>query len=146
MKTKRCLAVCGMLLAAPSLYAGAYKCKAPDGSVVYSDTQCGSGAQYVKTDPDYKKQPEPEKPMKAREATPEEIAECLRWVKAVSLYKDPDSAKIEGTPVVGYYAVRPTTLYMNVNAKNSYGGYAGAKIKTCTINEKGEIRAAAGEN
>lgn len=76
---------------------------------------------------------------KVREATPEEIQACLSFLKIRYKYKDPDSLKLEGGARLSLYSNGNAALFLNVNAKNSYGAYAGAELHTCIFNEKGVI-------
>lgn len=62
------------------------------------------------------------------------IATCLSAACRSSGYKDPDSLKVEGSPLFGvetYTGEVRRSVQVDVNAKNSYGAYAGAKSVTC---------------
>lgn len=62
------------------------------------------------------------------------IDRCLDAARAQGGYKDPDSLKIEGEPLITFTpytgAVR-RAVTIHVNAKNSYGAYVGAKPVGC---------------
>ena len=68
---------------------------------------------------------------------------CAKSLKAFVAFKDPDSVKIESvtrTPrweliEVGAQKVAVKVFYLWVNAKNSYGGYTGAKMYSCYVSE-----------
>jgi hypothetical protein len=72
---------------------------------------------------------------------------CIRSVKLRTQFKDPDSVKIEGgatSEEVEYYVNGKKNIkyvtYMMINAKNSYGAYAGAKPYICT--HSGDLKVA----
>jgi len=73
-----------------------HKCPGPDGKPVYQQTPCpdGSGNSLVI---------ETGKASKSRRATDEEITECIRLIKIVHNFKDPESLKVEGSAYVNEY-------------------------------------------
>lgn len=79
----------------------------------------------------YKGMPEKKAPQAA-----DASATCLSAARDRIAYKDPDSLRIEGPPIIRYTTatgeVRQSITIM-VNAKNSYGAYAGAKPVTCIL-------------
>lgn len=131
--------------------AGLYKCTdTATGTITYSQTQCAGDvkelpiatgsrigrqsplAQWVsamrssgvaKTDP----------------ATQKEAEECMLSVKAQSSFKDPDSVRIEETPTAIRLNDGKKSIAVYLNAKNSYGGYVGAKRSSCYYNEDGSL-------
>lgn len=62
------------------------------------------------------------------------VARCLDAAREMGGYKDPDSLKTEGQPLITFTpykgAVR-RAVTINVNAKNSYGAYGGSKPVGC---------------
>ena len=64
------------------------------------------------------------------------IAACLSAARDRIAYKDADSLRVEGPPIIRYTTatgeVRQSITIM-VNAKNSFGAYAGAKPVTCIL-------------
>lgn len=123
------------------------KCPGPDGKPVYQQMPCspqGGGEKLniptpkmdasqrisIKLSGDIKS---------VRQATPEEIQACLSFLKIVYKYKDPDSIKLEGNANISLYSNGNYVLILNVNAKNSYGAYAGAELHMCIFNEKGVV-------
>ena len=75
-----------------------------------------------------------------RDATDSEKAECLQFVKTVVKYKDPDSVRVENTPITLLYSEDNKEVWMDVNAKNSYGAYSGSKIVKCKYDKYGILR------
>jgi hypothetical protein len=70
-------------------------------------------------------------------------------LKAGTSYKDPDSVRIEDVTPAGLdtmeYAgkrILAYKIFITVNAKNSFGGYEGAKIHVCYLsqNDKTALR------
>lgn len=118
-------------------HAQVYKC-----GNSFSQTPCSNEAKQLSGITS-----KPSEPNNQHKARTENIkAECDRWIRSLPGWKDPDSVKhdgifrgkqevrnIHGTPliVVPYYA--------SVNAKNSYGAYAGARPYVCYANQ-GETR------
>lgn len=65
---------------------------------------------------------------------------CLRHVLDTHSFKDPDSVKVEGAKygwVVNDSLPRYAIL-LDINAKNSWGAYAGAKQYRCFLSEDGQ--------
>lgn len=66
-----------------------------------------------------------------REPTGIEIEDCLALLKKQYAFKDPESVRVEGEKTIIVYKDGERFLSLNVNAKNSYGAYAGAKQVFC---------------
>lgn len=101
--------------------------KSPDGMMVYLEVIGGTRFSDVPL------QQAPDNSSLVNEAA--RLADaCLDVARQAGRYKDPDSLRIEGYPVVGFSTetgeVR-RTVSIGVNGKNSYGAYAGAKPLTC---------------
>jgi hypothetical protein len=79
------------------------------------------------------------KPKIARKATDDEIAECIRLIKIVHNFKDPDSLRVEGGAVVTEYPSGRKEILFSLNGKNSYGAYAGAKPAYCKYKANGQL-------
>ena len=65
---------------------------------------------------------------------------CLRHILDTHSFKDPDSVKVEGAKygwVVNGSLPRYAIL-LDINAKNSWGAYAGAKQYRCFLSEDGQ--------
>lgn len=152
-------------LAAPAFSQTVYKCPGADGRTVYQQSPCqqsegkalnitpppsgnktdGTAAAdaYLKLMNDHldrvKKMTSGEVD-KTRDATKEEIELCLSSLKKAHSYKDPDSIKIEGEPKMLHYSNGNYSLIIDINAKNSYGGYVGAKTNVCYFDDKGVLQ------
>ena len=74
-----------------------------------------------------------------REATGQEISRCLSLIKKTTNYKDPDSVKTEGTSTFVMMKDGSQQVTLAVNAKNSYGAYAGAKPAYCKYRKDGSV-------
>lgn len=66
----------------------------------------------------------------------DELSEPRRLCSAAikSMLKDPESLRIEGM----HTGLQPGQYNLLVNAKNSYGGYTGAKPFVCTLSPDGK--------
>lgn len=136
-----------VLFTTPALGQMVHKCPGPDGKLVYQQAPCtptGGGEVLNIATPKMSQARRLElklngNPVNVQEATPKEIETCLTFLKIVSKYKDPSSVKTEGDTLISKYSNGYSALFLNVNAKNSYGAYAGSKLHTCIFDEKGEI-------
>lgn len=81
-------------------------------------------------------------PKESRRATEEEIAECVKLIKIASRFKDPDSVKIEGAAFFSVWDDGSKRIMMELNAKNSYGAYAGSKPAFCVYKPDGDLKEA----
>jgi len=122
-----------LALTSPAIsFAGSvYKCSV-NGVTKFSQTPCGGAAHKVKI---HHSTGTPEKG-----ASLEQIKlDCLSVIKSKGDFKDPASVKIESVRrdfVTDKSGIRQV-LGMFVNAKNSYGGYTGAKPYFCFLNHNG---------
>ena len=124
--------VFGLLLATTNAYA-VNKCTNADGSVSYQEAPCQRGAKTGSLDVPQMK------PAKAPEG--EELerkkSQCAEAVKHGVLWKDPDSVKLGSVIRVGSgQSLKPSLgtvirYGVEVNAKNSYGGYTGKRMAFC---------------
>lgn len=127
------------LIAAP-LFGQVHKCPGPDGKVIYQETPCSGGAGtelQIETGKQTQRRKDP--PTETRKATDEEVAECLKLLKIAASYKDPESLRIEGDAFRLTYQDEHVEILMRVNAKNSYGAYAGAKPAICKYKPNGRL-------
>jgi hypothetical protein len=146
------LVMAGVLVAGAAGAGRLYKCTAANGEVTYAETQCapdaaplnvggyrGSGvaagggaspntAGVMAADP--------------RAESTALAQRCLVLLKAGTSYKDPDSVRIEDVTPAGLdtmeYAgkrILAYKIFITVNAKNSFGGYEGAKIHVCYLSQ-----------
>ncbi|MDP5459890.1 DUF4124 domain-containing protein [Alishewanella sp. SMS8] len=115
-----------LLLTASSTF---YKCDL-NGLVVYSQQPCPANAveQLVQA---------PAQQPKAADTNVETL--CLNYLRQNENWKDRDSLKVEGarTTWVNDYSGARRVLILEINAKNSYGAYSGAKPFSCYLNHNG---------
>jgi hypothetical protein len=81
-----------------------------------------------------------DKPTEIRLATDEEKTECIAYLKKNHGYKDPESVRIEGESQTAVYANGDRRVVILVNAKNSFGAYAGTKPTVCYYNDAGVLK------
>jgi hypothetical protein len=130
----RFLPFLALLLASQISHGAAYKCKDANGKTVYSDTACsGQNAESIHVQ---KSAPPP--------SQSEVVQKCfdLQMTLNGHLYKDPTSAHLEGSyvnwvSVEGVGARQLITVL--INAKNSYGAYAGSKPSECLWMPDGRV-------
>lgn len=67
-----------------------------------------------------------------REATDEEAQECVALLKKNYSFKDPESLRVDGGRSIVLYKDGERFISLEVNAKNGYGDYVGAKPVYCT--------------
>ena len=79
---------------------------------------------------------------KTRKATDDEVAECVKIIKAIHSFKDPDSLRVEGSGYVNVYPSGRKEVLLELNGKNSYGAYAGSKPAYCKYKANGTIEEA----
>lgn len=147
MTTKLSMVLAMVLMTGAAWGQGVNKCPGPNGKPIYQQMPCspqGGGEKLNIPTPkmDSVRRIEMKlsgKPVDVRNATPEEVQKCLSLLKIVNKYKDPESIRVEGDAYFSTYASGNSTVSMDVNGKNSYGAYAGAKRHTCLFDEKGMI-------
>jgi hypothetical protein len=126
------LTLIALISAAPAFGQTVYKCPGPDGKPVYQQTSCtGETGTALKI--------ETGNASEVRNATDEETGGCLHAVKIIYKYKDPDSLRVEGGSYVKVYPSGRKDILFNMNGKNSYGAYAGAKPTICKYKANGQI-------
>jgi hypothetical protein len=124
----------GMLLAATVSAQGLYRC-----GNTFSDQPCGPGAKVLVAPTETQRPPvKPADIPPSSEQIAANAATCERQTR--SLLKDPESARIKDISRAGtalqyrsgknFYGI---DYRMNVNAKNSYGGYVGEKLYACVF-------------
>ncbi|MGI2153097.1 hypothetical protein ACROAK_09445 [Shewanella oncorhynchi] len=110
-----------------------YKC-INDGIDTYSQTPCAEDAKPIIVTPPAK--------LHSGENTLNEdelVSQCVEVLKRYAGFKDPDSIKVEGH----FYdwlqddSGARRVLQLKINAKNSYGAYAGSKFQPCFLNYSG---------
>ena len=120
-----------MMISTSALGQTVYKCSNPDGKLTFSQQPCTpTGGETISIN-----KPAAGYVSDAYIRHENELgAICLSHVRG--FLKDPDSAKIEGTPVTGISTktgeVRKS-VRISVNARNSYGGYSGAETVECVL-------------
>ena len=121
-----------LALAAPSWAVN--KCTGADGKVTFQDAPCTSEkAEQVKI---FKNDPQPQA------IRHKAIALCEEGIRAVGMWKDPDSLKISDVVRIGFTTITlhdARTMVVqygaNVNGKNSYGAYTGNKPAVCYLDQ-----------
>ena len=132
----------GLLAAGTTQSAGLYKCTGADGKVTYSQVQCPDNPTPVAIYPSGKRRGSGypfEEPERVRPATQEEIDRCFSTVKAVVKYKDPESVRFEGDQLHSVYSDGHHEVVLQINAKNSWGAYAGSKVSSCRYHVTGDL-------
>ena len=77
---------------------------------------------------------------KTREPTEDEIQTCLGFLRQGLEFKDPESVRVEDRGLITVYKDGEKNLTFKVNAKNSYGAYAGAKTYNCKYFPEGSFK------
>lgn len=77
---------------------------------------------------------------RTREPNDEEINTCLEFIKQHYAFKDPESVRVEDRGLISVYKDGEKNLTFKVNAKNSYGAYAGAKAYNCKYSTDGQFK------
>lgn len=114
-----------------SAYADIYKCTV-DGVETFSQVPCAEDAQPISVTP-------PAKLSSAPLNEAELIDQCVAYFKSAGDFKDPDSIKVESH----YFdwlqddSGARRVLQLKINAKNSYGAYAGGEYRPCFLNYNG---------
>lgn len=112
-----------------------YKCTT-DGVDIYSQFPCAEDAQPITITPPAK--------LHSGENTVNEdelVSQCVEVLKRYAGFKDPDSIKVEGY----FYdwlqddSGARRVLQLKINARNSYGAYAGGKYQPCFLNYSGTL-------
>jgi len=114
-----------------SLQASIYKCTV-NGVDTYSQVPCAEDAQSISVIPPAKLSSDT-----ANEA--ELIDQCVAYFKRTGDFKDPDSIKVEGHYLDWLQddSGARRVLQLKINAKNSYGAYAGGEYRPCFLNYNG---------
>lgn len=73
-----------------------------------------------------------------RVATQDEIDACIVLLKRDYEFKDPESIRLQGASTTTEFPSGKKIVRLQVNAKNSYGAYAGAKQTICTYEAGGK--------
>jgi hypothetical protein len=127
----RCFALLLLLLAAQwSWGARVYKCQ-NDSGTIYSFTYCGASQEvlnpYV-----------PPANNGVKQKTIESL--CLGVILKKFRFKDPASARVEGSETLWLTddSGPRHVMMLSVNAKNGFGGYAGAKPYPCFLSTDGQ--------
>lgn len=124
------------LITPPALAATIYEWKDPaTGKLMAGDHPPTGGVEYWPEG----RRGQPVDQNQSRLATQAEIEECLMYAKAAARYKDPDSARVEGEALYSAEADGGHQIYIYINAKNSYGAYAGAKMARCIYRASGNL-------
>lgn len=82
-----------------------------------------------------------DQPLPVAKAEPVNIEQdCLDLLLQKYKFKDPYSVRVEGskTKWVGYKNTVRNVLKMDINAKNSFGAYAGSKTFSCVLSGDGK--------
>lgn len=116
-----------------SVSAAVYKCTV-NGVDTYSQDPCGEDAQPINISPPPKINSD--RDGQSLDALAEE---CIAYFKRAGDFKDPESIQVNG-----YFldwlqddSGARRVLQMDINAKNSYGGYGGAEWYPCFLNHSG---------
>lgn len=114
-----------------SLQASIYKCTV-NGVETFSQVPCAEDAMPINVNP----------PAKISSDTINEaelIEQCVAYLKRAGDFKDPDSIKIEGHffDWLQDDSGARRVLQLKINAKNSYGAYAGGEYRPCFLNYSG---------
>lgn len=82
--------------------------------------------------------PRPVAPPTIREATDQEVNDCLDFLKSKYSFKDQESLRVEGDRTAIVHKNGNKIINISVNGKNSYGAYAGAKLTICQYLSNGK--------
>lgn len=154
-----CLVFLGCALTASAGATPIYKCKDVSGNVTLSDVRCPDNPEKLKMEatkryvpmeiflpqPEVKREETKsvpwhiEGPKELRTATEEEEKRCLAEVISQRRFKDPQSIRFDSPSMWALYGSGRMDIMLDINAKNSYGAYAGSKISTCTFSPDGKI-------
>ncbi|QRK80161.1 DUF4124 domain-containing protein [Shewanella sp. LZH-2] len=120
-----------VLLCSASVNAEIYKCTV-GGVETFSQVPCAEDAQPISVTPPAKLSSDT-----ANEA--ELIDQCVAYFKRAGDFKDPDSIKVEGHffDWLQDDSGARRVLQLKINAKNSYGAYAGGEYHPCFLNYSG---------
>lgn len=122
-----------VVLQSTHVNAEIYKCT-NDGIDTYSQTPCAEDAQPITITPPAK--------LHSGENTVNEdelVSQCVEVLKHYAGFKDPDSVKVEGHffDWLQDDSGARRVLQIKINAKNSYGAYAGSEFYPCFLNYTG---------
>lgn len=108
-----------------------YKCTV-DGVDTYSQVPCAEDAKPITVTPPAKLSSDT-----ANEA--ELVDQCVAYFKRAGDFKDPDSIKVESHffDWLQDDSGARRVLQLKINAKNSYGAYAGGEFRPCFLNYNG---------
>ncbi|MCL1048439.1 DUF4124 domain-containing protein [Shewanella abyssi] len=121
------------LFIANNAQAAVYKCTI-DGIETYSQDPCSESAEEITVTP-------PAKMNGSKNTLSEDqlVKQCVTTLTRYSNFKDPESIKL-----LGYHfdwlqdgSGARRVLQLEINAKNSYGGYGGSKLYPCYLNHSG---------
>ena len=137
---KFALLLAALMVATPA--AAYYKCTDANGDLKYQNKPCDDGhaqeplgGEAVEAQP-----PTPPKSCAPLVSKDPLVEKCFNYQKA--RLKDPSSAFLE-SGVVAPKALKSGVLgrwvILSVNAKNSYGAYAGADTYWCVMSQQGQI-------
>lgn len=114
-----------------SVEAEIYKCSV-DGVETYSQVPCAEDAKPITVIP-------PAKLSSVTTSEAELIDQCVAYFKRAGDFKDPDSIKVEGHHFDWLQddSGARRVLQLKINAKNSYGAYAGGEYRSCFLNHSG---------
>lgn len=112
------------------------KCTGADGAVTYQDAPCATAAQ-----PEKLRFLDRQTSQVHTERTNKMAEACVQYIRNAQVWKDRASLQID-PPVRGQFTTivkdgktQAVVQYLTtVNAKNSYGGYVGAKPAVCYVN------------
>ena len=68
---------------------------------------------------------------RTREPTDDEIKTCMGFIKTKYAFKDQERVRVEDRGLITVYKDGEMNLTFSLNAKNSWGAYAGAKTYNC---------------
>ncbi|MEZ9822977.1 hypothetical protein AB4238_20520 [Shewanella sp. 10N.286.45.A1] len=122
-----------LALCSSNLEAAVYKCTL-NGVETYSQDPCAEDAQEITVTP-------PAKMNRNSNSSTEEklVQQCMTAIKRNNNFKDPESVQVLGYRLDWLQddSGARRVLQLEVNAKNSYGGYGGSKLYPCYLNHSG---------
>ncbi|WNO60890.1 DUF4124 domain-containing protein [Rheinheimera sp. MMS21-TC3] len=110
--------------------ASVYKCEI-NGVVTYSQTPCADDAELINVNVSS---------VSGSSSFNDVEAKCLAYLKRTKSWKDQESVRIENS----FKTWEPDSsgvrhvLNVAINAKNSYGAYAGTEMHKCFLNHSGD--------
>jgi hypothetical protein len=121
------------VLQSTSAYAEIYKCTL-DGVETYSQDPCGDDTQVITVNP-----PTNMHSGEGAQTLETLVEQCTASLRLSGGFKDPESIQVEGYSLdwLEDDSGARRVIQMNINAKNSYGGYGGVKSYPCFLNYSG---------